>query len=282
MTEVVAEAGDGAGPADVVDPVAASTPEWLAPLPDDLKGDATLIRYKDVEALAKAHIEAHKVAKSKVIVPAEDATDEQRGTFYDAIGRPASADDYDVPTIELPVDASDEQRNALKEATKPYRELAYQIGLTLVQAKSLAEFDLKRSADYYAKGAEEVTALEQQLGPQYAIKREAAERAFKQVFGSDDEATLLASEMDRKVGSARFVKGMMRLAEIMGEHQIIESDTVEGFGEVKDAEAKLTALNRDKSWRDKLNASDPTVVAQQARLLELAQKQALRRSAGAR
>jgi hypothetical protein len=60
------------------------------------EGDATLSRYADVPALAKAHIEAHKVAKSKVIVPGADADDAQLSAFYDAIGRPASPDDYDL------------------------------------------------------------------------------------------------------------------------------------------------------------------------------------------
>jgi hypothetical protein len=68
-------------------------------------------------------------------------------------------DDYDIKTIELPVDASDEERTALAEATKPFKALAHKLGLTPAQATALSEFDLQRTADFYAKGEEEIAAL---------------------------------------------------------------------------------------------------------------------------
>jgi hypothetical protein len=86
----------GAGAAAVTDDggaaaaAASQQPEWMGSLPDELKGDATLSRYADIPALAKAHIEAHKVAKSKVIVPGPDADEAALASFYDAIGRPES------------------------------------------------------------------------------------------------------------------------------------------------------------------------------------------------
>jgi hypothetical protein len=68
----------------------------------------------------------------------------------------------------------------------------------------------------------------------------------------------------------------MRLGEIAGEHSLSTNDNVEGFGEVADAEAKLDELQGDKTWREKLNNGDATVIAQRNRLLELAKAQALR------
>jgi hypothetical protein len=280
MTE--ATTTDGPGATEVTGEVTTETtpaaPEWMAGLPDELKSDATLSRYADVPALAKAHIEAHKVAKSKVIVPGADADDAQLSAFYDAIGRPASPDDYDLAMPELPVDASAEDRAALAEGFKPYRELAHQLGLTPKQARALSEFDIKRSADWYAKGAEEVAAVKEEMKQDYAPKLAAGQKIFAKLAGNDAETALLAQELDRKMTSGRLVKFVMRLGEIAGEHGLIESDTVEGFGDVADAEAKLNELQGDKTWRDRLNAGDVTVKAQRDRLLDLAKKQAMRRT----
>jgi hypothetical protein len=280
MTE--ATTTDAPGATEVTGEVTTETtpaaPEWMAGLPDELKADATLSRYADVPALAKAHIEAHKVAKSKVIVPGADADDAQLSAFYDAIGRPASPDDYDLAMPELPVDASAEDRAALAEGFKPYRELAHQLGLTPKQARALSEFDIQRSADWYTKGAEEVAAVKEEMKQDYAPKLAAGQKIFAKLAGNDAETALLAQELDRKMTSGRLVKFVMRLGEIAGEHGLIESDTVEGFGDVADAEAKLNELQGDKTWRDRLNAGDVTVKAQRDRLLDLAKKQAMRRT----
>jgi hypothetical protein len=282
MTEVVETPPIETPPVETPPIETPAAPEWLGTLPDDLKVEPTLARYKDVEALARGHLDTQKLARSKLSVPGEGATDEDWGKIFDAIGRPESADKYDLAMPQLPVDATDKERTALAEGYKPYRELAYQLGLTATQAKALTEFDLKRSADHFAKGEEEIGELKIKLGRDYEPKRAAAQKAFTQLFGDDAEGVLLADEIDRKVGSARMVKGMMRLAEIMGEHKIIESDEVEGFGEVADADAKLDALQSDKTWREKLEAGDATVVAQRKRLMELAVQQAQRRQPTAR
>lgn len=269
-----------APPADA--PPADAAPEWLADLPDELKADATLTRYKSVEDLARGHVEAHKVAKSKLSVPGEGASDEDWGKIWDALGRPESADKYEVPMPQLAVDAPDDAREALSAGYQPFRDLAYRIGLNAHQTKELGQFELDRQSAYFAKGEAELTELRGKLGRDYEPKLEAGRRIFAQIFGDDEEAAQLAQELDQKVGSARLVKASMRLAEIAGEHGIIETDDVEGLGEVKDAAAKITELQSDATWRDKFLKGDVTVVKQHERLLALAQQQAVRRSRGDR
>lgn len=281
MTEAATEAVVGAGATEVTTEVvveASAPPEWMGTLPDELKGDATLQRYADVPALAKAHIEAHKVAKSKVIVPGADADDVALAAFYDAIGRPESPDKYEIPMVELPVDAPEEARAARDAAYQPFRALAHEIGLTPKQATRLGQFELDRQQSYFANGQAEIDALKKELGPDYDPKLAAGQKILAQLLGADAEAFQTANEMEKKVGSARLVKLTMRLGEIAGEHGLVESDTVEGFGEVADAEAKLTEMQKDKTWREKLNSGDPIVKAQRDRLMELAKKQAVRRS----
>lgn len=270
-----------AAPAEAA-PAAEAPPEWMGDLPDDLKSNATLARFKSVEDLGRGFIETKKLATSKLSIPGEGATADQWNEVWTALGRPESADAYDVKTIELPVDAPAEQRAALAEATKPFKEFAHKLGLLPDQVTALSQFDLDRNAAWFAKGEEEVGALKEKLGKDYEPKLAAANKAYAQLFGDGREAIDLANELDRKVGSAGLLKGMMRLAEMMGEHHLVENDEVPGFGEIKDAEAKLTELQADKSWRDKFEAGDAVVVAQRARLLALAQEQAMRRKPTAR
>lgn len=273
--EVINGGDGGAGGGDGGAGGGAQTPAWLTDLPEEIRGDATLQRYADVSSLAKAHIEAHKVAKSKLVVPGEGATDEDWGKVYDALGRPESPDKYALKNIELPVDAPDEARTALAEAEKPFRELAHKIGLTGKQAEALSEYRMEENAAYYARGEAELTELQGQLGKDYAPKLMAGQKAWQQLFPGE-VGVKLAAELDRKVGSAELVKAGMRLAEVMGEHSLIDSDTVEGFGEVKDADAKIDALQADPTWREKFKKGDPITLQQHDRLLKLAQQQALR------
>lgn len=249
---------------------------WRDGLPDDIKADATLSRYADVEALARGHLETKKLVGSKLSLPAADAAPEAWGEFWNAIGRPAEAADYDIKTVELPVDASADDRAALVEATKPFKELAHKLGLTASQATALSEFDLARNADFFAKGQAEVDALQAELGNDYAPKLAAAQAAAKQIFPGE-VGEKLSIELDRKVGSGELLKGFMRLAEIMGEHDLIETNNVEGFGAVADAQAKITELQGDATWRAKLNSGDAATKAQYDRLLRLAARQAQQR-----
>jgi hypothetical protein len=43
-----------------------ASPEWVGTLPDDLKADPTLVKYQNVEALARGHLETKKLASSKL------------------------------------------------------------------------------------------------------------------------------------------------------------------------------------------------------------------------
>jgi hypothetical protein len=252
----------------------------MSDLPDDLKGDATLSRYADIPALAKAHTEQHRVIKdlqgSKLVLPAADGPAEDWGKVWDALGRPADFNDYDVKMPELAADAPDEARAALAEQAKPFKELAHRIGLTPAQATEVSQWELDRQAALRTKGAEEVAAIKTKLGADYEPKREAAFAAAKQIFGDDADTLAILNEFDAKLGSGRMVMGMLRLGEIAGEAKIIDTDEVNGLGTVQNAEAKLADLRNDATWREKRMNGDAQALRQEKDLLALATRQAQR------
>jgi len=76
----------------------AKPPSGLDTLSDDYKNDANISKYNgNLEELAKGHLELVKmVGKKGVIVPGENATDEEKNTFFKTLGMPEKPDDYKI------------------------------------------------------------------------------------------------------------------------------------------------------------------------------------------
>jgi len=124
-------------PEAVVDPTV-TTPEslgWRAGLPDDLKQNADIATYKTVGDFTKDALQWKgkvgelevKLASSVPKLP-DDATDEDRATYYTALGRPSKANEYEL---------DGEDKNA-PEWTNYWKETLHGLGLTKDQAKQLS------------------------------------------------------------------------------------------------------------------------------------------------
>ena len=62
--------------------------DWRSSLPDELKNDATLQNFKDIESLAKTVVHQQKVLGSRVPIP---KTDEEKVELYSKLGRPETS-----------------------------------------------------------------------------------------------------------------------------------------------------------------------------------------------
>jgi len=72
---------------------------------DEMK--TALEKFPDVEKLATGYIDLEKdtsrLRNAKgLVVPGEGATDEEKNTFYNSLGRPETVDGYELPVPELP------------------------------------------------------------------------------------------------------------------------------------------------------------------------------------
>ena len=106
---------------------------WLDGVSDDIRGDPTLANLDSVDALAREHVNLQKVlGKKGVPLPGETGTTEEWDAFYNAIGRPETADNYDFegfkPPETLPWD------NELVTAMRPS---FHKHGLTQKQAEGV-------------------------------------------------------------------------------------------------------------------------------------------------
>lgn len=184
----------------------AQLPEWMGGLPDDLKGDATLARFKSVEELGRGHIEAHKLAKSKVVLP-KDGDADSFARFAAAV-RPETADAYSFTIPEG-------QDSSLADAMKP---VFHQAGVHPESAKMLVDgwnahmAQLSHSAEQ--KGRDELDGLKAEIGDtEFAKGRQAAVNMLNRLgIPSNFE-----DDLSRFIGGGNTLRLLFSMADRMGE-----------------------------------------------------------------
>jgi hypothetical protein len=158
---------------------------WRAGLPDPLKQDEALVPFKTVGDFATNYLELRTKAKDlegKLVgsIPKlpDNATDDDRAAYYDALGRPAKASEYEF---------DGEDKNA-PEWTNTWKSEFHNLGLTKEQAKQLsgkwnAQMNamVKAHNDAIAKETTEAQAkLKSELGDKYDTNVELAKRLWQQ------------------------------------------------------------------------------------------------------
>ena len=166
--------------------------DWRSSLSDELKNDATLQNFKDVESLAKTVVHQQKVLGSRIPIP---KTDEEKSELYTKLGRPESGEAYDFTIPDT------HKSHFNEDQVKEFRNVAHQIGLNNDQTKALIDFQVKsvdhelqrRSTDLsVAKQATEDT-LKKEWGYDYDKQVRNAERALN-VYGDDEIKQLMESD----------------------------------------------------------------------------------------
>ena len=165
--------------------------DWRSTLSEDLKNDPTLSNFKDVESLAKTVVHQQKVLGSRIPLP---KTDEERNELYNKLGRPETADKYEV-TIP-----NDMEHFMPKEDISQFKNVAHKIGLNNEQVNALMEFQVsatKNAMDNQGnvlnqEKEQSTEALKKEWGYEYDKNVRAAQRALN-VYG-DNELQKLLSE----------------------------------------------------------------------------------------
>lgn len=66
----------------------APTSSWLDSLPDDLKGNKSLSKFTDQSSLVKSYLELEKNRDRGLLMPSDDASDEEWDKMYKKLGSP--------------------------------------------------------------------------------------------------------------------------------------------------------------------------------------------------
>lgn len=158
------------------DPAAAGDASWRDSLPDEYKSDKAIAEMEDVGALAKSYVSAREKATANgVIIPGKGASDEEFNEFYTKLGRPESADKYEMPQDGLPdsFKVDDARLKALSEK-------AFALGISKQQFAGLVRADAEFI--HASKQQSDKVLTDQRAEWQQAV-REKLGGAFEQDIG---------------------------------------------------------------------------------------------------
>lgn len=267
------EAGAGAAPvAGTTNPPAGTekpndlgqpiTAGWRDGLPETIRGEKTLEKFKDAGALAQSYIELEKMPRG-VAIPKADAKPEEWDAYYDKVGRPKSPDDYAV-NIKVP-----EGMPWSKEAEKNILVKLHGAGLTTAQAEKVingyieiatkGNLMIEQHKNQTRQEAE--ATMKDEWGGLTDLNTALVQRSVAE-FGGDEFRQYLD---DTGLGNdPRFMRFVHSMAQPMLEDGLIRG---EGLGMKRhEAQAEINKLMQDPKWA----AGDKAINARIAELYPLA------------
>lgn len=163
--------------------------DWKASLSDELKNDATLQNFKDIESLAKTVVHQQKVLGSRIPLPKNE---DEYNELYTKLGRPQDPSKYET---KIP---QDYQQFFKKENLDEFKNVAHKIGLNNNQVNALLDYQVNsikyeqenEPLSMVAEKDKTEQMLKQEWGYDYDKNVRAATRALE-VYGDDELRDLI-------------------------------------------------------------------------------------------
>lgn len=167
-------------------------PGWRKQLTPELQRNKSLDKFdgeSPISKLAAGYIEAEGRLGKSILVPGEDATDEERSDFLAKIRGVETKSDYELPDVDVP-----EVAKSLIGDADAFRERAFAMGWTKEQAAAQFQHEadiLNRSLEMGQKVlAKKATDAKAELqaawpGDDYEQNMTIAERAMKRFLSPD-------------------------------------------------------------------------------------------------
>ena len=224
-TEPVAETTETTTATETVTPSISTTPSvksWKETISEEFRNDPNISKFTEIDALAKSYINATRmIGQDKVAIPNENSTDDQWQEVYGKLGRPESADKYqlEVQSETAPLDEG---------AIKQFAENAHQLGLNNKQAQGILEF-YKNSMEGSAQQAKIDTETsqanaEQELRKEWGKSYDNNIKKAAQVAKANMNSEILDLTLSdgRRLGDhPEIIKGFANIANLMSEDKMI-------------------------------------------------------------
>jgi hypothetical protein len=233
---------------------------WKDALPEDVRKLPTIAALKTVpDAITMLLAGQKMVGAGKVAIPGKDAGEAEWGAVHDALGRPKTADDYQIAAPkDLPPGFAIDDGLA-----KGFRETAHKLGLLPAQVQGLFGWFVGENAKAFAgqadagaaQLAETNAALRKEWGFAYDRKLAVALKAVT-AFGGADLVGLL-----NQTGLGNhpvIIKMMAKVGEKIGEDPILAGTPAAGEGAQTPlaAQEKILELQGDKEFRAAYTAKE--------------------------
>lgn len=228
--------------------------EWIDSLvqggveiPDEIKNDPTIQNYGSIQDLMKGHIETKAlVGRKGVIVPGKDAKPEEWDAFHTALGRPKTADEYQISQVKMPEGFPDFNPDGIKE----FKAVAHKLGMTPQMVDGLWNWYAQSNGQAFSKmqeaQAEAAKATEETLRKDFGDKYDAtlalAQKTGKLAFGDDFEAFAQQHGNNPVV-----IKALAKLGAQLGEDAFVIEGTGSGLNKTpEEAQAEINRIMGDK------------------------------------
>jgi hypothetical protein len=210
--------------------------------------------WKEPKAILNSYKELEKFRgadeKSILKIPSKDAKPEELDAFYNKLGRPESADKYEL--------AAPEGVQTNPDMVSWFKEEAYKNGLPADKAKALFEgylgIEQKLVTQYNearkAEHEKQLELLKSEWGADYAANEEYARRGGLQLGLTTEDM----NEIGDKIGTAKLYKMLSKAGEVSGE--IKRPDAGSDMSSSADQQAALKEiqeLSTNKEFAKKLN-----------------------------
>ena len=168
-------------------------PDWREGLDVGIKAHPSIASFKTVGDLAKSWVEAQKlIGRDKIPVPGEKATKEDWDMVFDRLGRPKTADGYELKPVKMP----DGYPVPKEEFIKELRSKAFELGILPAQLTGLFEWFMANEATQYNQFREEGE-----------LSRTQAETALRKAWGKAYEQNYaIAEQAVNKYGTEKFIE----------------------------------------------------------------------------
>ena len=215
-------------------------------LSEDLQGNDTLSKFKDVGSLGNSYVELQKLVGSRVKVPTDDSTEEDVNSFYNQIGRPESPEKY---SIDLPSDSYPQ------EVIQSFLKEAHASGLTNKQAQSAINFyntietdgQINSDAAMQQAKVDAESALKKEWGPsEYAKELAVSRRAFNRFADDDLKAFVNETGVTNNVAMIKFLN---RIGKAFSEPDMGGAGKDSGSIDGDSAKIEISAMLKDKTHK---------------------------------
>jgi hypothetical protein len=249
---------------------AAPAAQWFDSFSDVTKEVVTAKGWKGPEdAIASYHnleqfMGADKAGRG-VVIPKDDAPPEEQTAFWNRLGRPESADGY-----QLPVPDGDDG-----EFMKTASQWMHKANLTAAQAKIVADewnaFWAQTQQDgeaaYQQTAAIEKANLQKAWGDKFDANSETARRAAREAGISDEDRAAL----ERVWGFEKATRTLEVLGRAFLEAPLRDGSNVVNFGGTPEAaKARLATLHADAAWVTRFLNGDKAAQEESNRLHQIA------------
>lgn len=171
------------------------TDGWRAQLSDDLKSNEAFTGFEKIGDFANDYLktkgsvtELEGKLENSIPKLSDDATDEDRAAFFNALGRPETMDKYELTKPEIP-----EGMPYSEEIETGFKTAAHSLGLTQAQTKGLFDWYMNGSIGAFNTDAEArkkasddgMEALKKEHGDKYPEYVKTVDRAV-QKFGGEE------------------------------------------------------------------------------------------------